>query len=653
MPDLLQFSAPIELTASGGDKPPRVSIMAYNGGAMTVPGFGPTVIDLTGLDVSHPVQILAEHRDSIDGLLGTGTATKSKSDLQVHGTLTRANPLTERILAMSKDGVSFSASVGVQPLEREIIREGQTLSANGRTITAPRGGMVFVKRGVLRETSLVAIGADASASVAIAASAKHRLKGTRQMTESELLSPENVARVNASLPNEMRCAWDREGLSDAERVEARLDAFRRNHGDILPGFGSGMVRAAASGSLTWADAEREILRAEVRAMQSAQFRAQLPKAPAIHASRSDAGPDMLQAALLCHLGAENVSARCFGDQVTQSARDARMTSLVEILQASFRANGEEAPRDRNSLIKAAFSTASIANIVSNVQNKILLDQWARLPMTWPSLCKQVSASNFKEGKAIRLGGRSAMLDQLGAAGEIKHGHLTDTGATFQIDTFARAYSITRQDIINDDLGALDELPKVIARGAALKMESVLWTLILGNADDFFGDDNGNQLADVLDIDGLGAAVAVMRALTDADGEPVLVEPRTLVVPPALEATADALYASTNVVVSGGGDTVTTAPSASPFAGKYKPLCSPYISNAKYTGYSTTQWYLFADPNSGPAAFLAAFLNGMTNPTIEQSDTDFNTLGVHYRGFLDFGFAQCDSQGAVKSTGLGG
>jgi len=160
------------------------------------------------------------------------------------------------------------------------------------------------------------------------------------------------------------------------------------------------------------------------------------------------------------------------------------------------------------------------------------------------------------------------------------------------------------------------------------------------------------LGDELDIDGLGAAVAVMRALVDADGEPVLVEPRTLVVPPALEAKADALYASTNVVVSGGGDTVTTAPSASPFAGKYKPLCSPYISNAKYTGYSTTQWYLFADPNSGPAAFLAAFLNGMTNPTIEQSDTDFNTLGVQYRGFLDFGFAQCDSQGAVKSTGAG-
>jgi hypothetical protein len=105
-------------------------------------------------------------------------------------------------------------------------------------------------------------------------------------------------------------------------------------------------------------------------------------------------------------------------------------------------------------------------------------------------------------------------------------------------------------------------------------------------------------------------------------------------------------------MAGTGAAVSVQPAGNSLAGKYAPLSSPYISNANYTGNSTTQWYLFSDPNVGPAAFIAAFLNGQQAPIIEQSDSDFATLGVQYRGYLDFGFAQCDKQGAVKSTGDG-
>ena len=143
-----------------------------------------------------------------------------------------------------------------------------------------------------------------------------------------------------------------------------------------------------------------------------------------------------------------------------------------------------------------------------------------------------------------------------------------------------------------------------------------------------------------------------QVAVDADdsGEPVLVEPKTLLVPPELEATADSLYASTNVVVAGTGGAGTTAPSASPFADKYQPLCSPYTSNTKYAGASTRQWYLVADPHVGPAAFSGAFLNGRASPVIEQAGTDFITLGIQFRGYLDFAFAQGDPQEAIKSAG---
>ena len=647
-PDLLQFSAPIELqAASDQSKPVRISIRAYTGDAMNVPGFGPTVIDLPGLDVSHPVQILAEHKDSIDGLLGTGTATKTRSDLQVHGTLTRANPMTERILAMSKDGVSFAASVGVQPIEREIIREGQTVSANGRTITAPRGGMVFVKRGVLRETSLEAIGADASASVAIAASAKRRLIGTRQLTESELLSPENVARVNASLPNEMRCAWDRDGLSDAERIEARLERFRRDFPETGE-IGRGMVRAAASGTLDWPSAEREILRAENRALQSRAFRAELPKAPAIHSSRSDAGSDedMLQASLLLHMGHEQIAVKALGEQTTESARRLHLNSLHDIMRAALQQAGVEVPAGRDSMIRAAFSTNSVSGILSNTANKISTDSYRAAPSVARVVARKLTANDFKDHTGYRLTA-DATFDEVGNAGEIKHGSLGESSFTFKVATHARMFGLTRQDVINDDLGKFDEVPRLLGRGAAVKLEQLFWTLVLANTGDFFHADNSNLITDALAIDGLSSAVETLRKLVDANGDPISITPKFLVCPPELEAVADQLFASTNLIY--GGDTA--VPDSNPFKGKYQPQVSPYLSNENYPGYSATGWYLFGDPVD-VAAFGIAYLNGIENPTIEQADADFNTLGIQFRGYLDFGVCQIDKAGAVKSTGVG-
>jgi hypothetical protein len=647
MADILRLTGRVEIQAGAADgkRPKRFSMVAYSGGLMSPSGWPNVVIDLAGADISGDVPILAGHAADLDNIVGQGQATVREHQLHVQGIVTDATPAGQKAIALSEAGISLQASIGFAPDKRDHIAAGAKVSVNGRTLTAGDQGLTIIRSGKLREVSLLPVGADANSQVTITA------KAASQQPKRNLRMSETTTTTEA--PDELKFAWDRAGLSESERVLARWNGAKFNDPAIRQQTEK-FLHAALGGTLSFSDFDHEVLKAQLRDVELKALYAELPKGAAIHGSgRDTGGPDMLQAALLCHLGAEDVSARAFGDRVTQSARDARMTSLVEILQAAYHANGQEPPRSRHDLVKAAFSTANISNIVSGVQNKILLDQWARLPLTCLQLCKKVSASDFKEGKAIRLVGRDTMLDQIAAGGEIKHGYLQDSAATYRIDTYARMYAITRQDVINDDLGALAELPRIIGRGAGLKMESVFWSLVLGNTGDFFGQANGNLLTDALDLTGLGAAVAVMRALTDADGEPVLVEPRTLVVPPALESVADSLFASTNVVIAGTGDAVTTAPSASPFAGKYKPLTSPYISNSKYTGNSETQWYLFADPNAGPAAFLAAFLDGVQNPTIEQSDTDFNTLGVQYRGYLDFGFAQCDSQGGVKSSGDGG
>jgi hypothetical protein len=53
-----------------------------------------------------------------------------------------------------------------------------------------------------------------------------------------------------------------------------------------------------------------------------------------------------------------------------------------------------------------------------------------------------------------------------------------------------------------------------------------------------------------------------------------------------------------------------------------------------------------------AAFGIAYLNGSEVPVIEDAPLPGNVLGIGWRGYLDFGVCQVDSNGGVKSTGAG-
>jgi hypothetical protein len=46
----------------------------------------------------------------------------------------------------------------------------------------------------------------------------------------------------------------------------------------------------------------------------------------------------------------------------------------------------------------------------------------------------------------------------------------------------------------------------------------------------------------------------------------------------------------------------------------------------------------------------AFLNGRDMPIVESADADFNTLGVMFRGYHDFGVDQAEYLAGVLSKG---
>ena len=218
---------------------------------------------------------------------------------------------------------------------------------------------------------------------------------------------------------------------------------------------------------------------------------------------------------------------------------------------------------------------------------------------------------------------------------------------------ARLFGIDRRDIINDNLGALTQVPQRLGRGGALKFNLVFWTKFMDNAA-FFTTARNNYYEGAtagtddtrLNIEGLTRAETAFFNQTDPDGNPLGAMPRVMLIPNALNTTGSALMNSTEIRNTTAN---TEAPISNPHAGKFSIVRSSYLSTATITGYSTTAWYLLSDPSDIPV-IEAVFLNGNESPTVESADADFNTLGIQMRGYHDFGVEKQEYRGGVKMKG---
>lgn len=250
---------------------------------------------------------------------------------------------------------------------------------------------------------------------------------------------------------------------------------------------------------------------------------------------------------------------------------------------------------------------------------------------------------------------SFKFEQVGADGELKHGKVDEQTFGQKADTHGIMFALTRKMIIDDDLGALSDIPRHIGMGAAEAIADAVWTLLLSNPTQsdgkaFFHADHNNydDGADTaLSVDSLTLAEILFGEQTKPNGRPLGMPARTLLVPTALKVPAQLLMASMNL------NETTTAdkpkPQSNPHVGKYDVVSSVYLSSAAFTGSSSKAWYLLADPNRLPALEVA-FLGGVDRPTVERADADFDTLGILFRGYIDFGVREQDHRGALKMKG---
>lgn len=381
------------------------------------------------------------------------------------------------------------------------------------------------------------------------------------------------------------------------------------------------------------------------------MRASRPTAPGWVLQGSEGvSADVLACALLQAGKAAEVD-KLFKPEVLQAAHTryrGRIGLQQVILEAAWAGgySGQHFDKSASGLrdmLRAAFSTQSLPGIMSNVANKFMLAGFTGVDQSWRQIAATRPVSDFKAVTSYRLNGDFEFVE-LAPDGELEHASASEESFTNRAKTYGKMYAITRTDLINDDLGALNEIPKKIGRGGALKFNSVFWAAFLADAATFYSAAHGNYITGattVLSIDGLTAAITKFMRQTDPDGKPLALTPTWLLVPPELYAAALSLMRSV-LVNTGGSSTTAQVLNANIYSGRFPPIVSPYLTDP-------LAWYLGASPLDMPL-IEAVFLNGVEQPTVESADVDFNQLGIQMRGYFDFGVAKQEYRAAIKSKG---
>ena len=645
---------------------------------------------MDGIDLPERVPFVDSHdRSTIVNQLGSTTDIRVEGSKVVAKNIFSSTDEGQRAWTLTKEGHLNTNSIGYQVDRSVFIEPGKTKTIKGRDFTAgqDRGLRVTTKWRIF-ENSAVVIPADKGA-------INRELDNSKAntMKQRSILYWSNNMNYEEWLKNR---GIDLESLDESQRAELKKDfelinkkpdepanepkRTKSDNADDIVDRAKAKIklkddavqeelnRQKAIRELGGSDIPQEVIleciesRKTIEESQAIFF--QILKSarahigiPAIQIRDNNYEKEDYEATLLMRAGFENMVVKEYGEQRAEKAHQMRDLCLHDLCIRSIILDGKQVPYGRDELIRTAFSGTTLPYLLGAVANKSALAGYREAPATWRSWCSTGSASDFKTNTRVRMTDTGELLE-VGNAGEIAHGSASEEFEQFSIATYAKMFSVTRANIINDDLQAFTQTPQKMGRKAGLLVSKLVYTHLLanGNMGDgtalFVSTHSNLNTSTSLDVGGTGLSTSIQafRQQTDSDGQPIDVEPAILLIPPELETTARLLLESMYTIATSTDidGTIGTTPSNNIFRGKLELVVENRLSNSNYTGYSATSWYVAGKPGTVDTVEVA-FLNGRQEPTVERFDATPDTLGVIYRVYLDVGVKALDWRGLQKNT----
>lgn len=528
---------------------------------------------------------------------------------------------SETIFQKVQSGTLQGVSVGYAINRYEVLEDEDTKSTNGR-FTGPA---YVVTDWEPLEISIVSVPADPTVGVGRSAEEIHTSIDTQE--DNTRMDQEKNLEVQ-----EVKSAPVETGLTQADLQKA-MEQERKRTSEITAMFRDFDVEGADEAIVLGKSVE------EAREMVMDQLRA---RNKGVSVKMGEAESDKFRAA------AQDAVLMAAGIPVAEpaaGAQELRGYSMIEMARESLRRESDSTVNfgDNMELARAAInSTSTFPAIMSNLANKSVMVGFNEAETTYQIWAGKGSNRDFKEAARVALS-EAGNLELVPEGGQFQQDSFGEASARTKVATYGKLFSLTRQAIINDDLGMFSKIATKYGSAAKRLVNKMVYAQLTGNVKmqdnvALFDSKHGNVAGtgEALSVKAIAKAITAMRRQKGITGEATLnITPKYLVVPPELEMTAYQIVNSTAAV-----DGVNSGV-ANPYKGRFI-----VVADAELT--DPDAWYLVADATQHDTIEVT-YLNGVETPRLETRQ-GFDVDGIEYKVAFDCGVSALDFRGVFKNAG---
>jgi hypothetical protein len=443
-----------------------------------------------------------------------------------------------------------------------------------------------------------------------------------------------VTRATAPVQQDMRA--EVEAATKAERARVSdITTLARQHG-----MSDEFLRAQIVGGVSVADTGRLILdelAKKAKATDTGTMR--------VLTDEGDTRRAAVENAIL-HRAAPSAT------QLTDAAREWRGMSLLELGRVYLEETHGVRLRGLGKLEAASvllgmetragmLSTSDFPLLLANVTSKRLRDGYGAATQTWKPFSRQSNVADFKDRTVVMMTGLPD-LQRVREGQEYTYASFGETSTKYAIGTYGRIVAVTRQTLINDDLGAFDRIPTLFGRAAAEFESDTVWNLLLSNqtmndGTALFHANHGNLAATGGDPSEttVQAADIAMGAQVGAAGKPLNLKARYLAVSRKHKVAAQKLLTSIQATKTGDVNV-------------YHNSMEPIVEDRLYNPAGNSPWFMIGDPGQWDTLEYA-YLEG-SDGLYTESRLGFEVDGVQIKARLDFGASAIDWKAFYKNPG---
>jgi ribosomal protein S4 len=637
---------------SNEEGPPKMVFQGYSGDAVDLSDYGfdhPVVYNISGIKTNQKTPIMYDHSE----LIGHSTSVRkvdNNTALRGKGVASVPGEYTNKVVEGAKNGFPWQGSMGLSiPNYRDdiVLHDKGTITVNNREFNHP---VYVVNKSELVEMTITARGRDTNTSFEFLNQEK-RME-IKNASKPDVKDPPTEAVVENTPAPKTEPAPDPAPVEEvvenatvaAHTSTPTLTPEVRRAMSLLnkfPGEWEAIEKGIDNG---WDDEAIE------NSLELKKLNNNLPKPPGPTKKYDDNFNNSLQARMALSFGCQpEFLEKRFGEKMVQNAVDAPALGICELLTHAANASGgnfhgyDDPEAVARYLKNSGYGSFDLPDFFEKVAGFTKDQRWEINAPFATEVCKPGSNPDFRKTQRKRLTGGD-VWNEVADDGKLE---LWGTGNQkkyeTELKTYGSIFTMTRQEVINDDMGALNDLMDMMVEGALMIPDYLLGQKMLEQAPasgTFWVDDDNSFDNTALTRTNLSTAFNSIRQYNEVkdrfNWNVMMNEKWSLIVSPNLEETAWELIKQDKLDSTGSTDS--RQGTKNYWFGRFDlkvfgqmANTSAFSSGAKWVGNTT--WILW--PSSQRfAPYEITYYRNQRRPVVENVDMPSTFLGFGTRGYWD-------------------